>query len=82
MTNPVPLTIQAEERIYAALRLRAAREDVAVADVVNDLLRKALAAEIEEAAGVPPLASVIQEVMKTNGKGGKAPSTTAPQGGL
>ena len=74
MTTSMPLTIHAEEGVFAALRLRAAREGVAVADVANDLLRKALAAEIDEAAGVRPLASVIQEVMKTNGKGSKAPS--------
>lgn len=73
MTSVIPLTIHAEEGVSTALRLRAAREGAAVADVANDLLRKALAAEIEEAAGVPPLASVIQEVMKTNGKGSKAP---------
>jgi hypothetical protein len=54
------MTIDTEETIRQAVRLRAAKDGVAVSEVVNAILRKALAAEIEEASGVQPLAAVIQ----------------------
>jgi hypothetical protein len=57
----VPLTVLTEEVIVRALHLRAAKEGVRPAEAANALLRAALAAEIEEAAaGLPPLAEVIQ----------------------
>ena len=39
------------------------------AEVIHGILRKALAPEIEEAAGALPLAAVIQKVMQAGAKG-------------
>jgi hypothetical protein len=61
VTNLAPLTIVLEEAIARAVRLRAAKESISATEVVNELLRKALAAEIEEAAGLPALATMIQD---------------------
>ena len=60
MTSLIPLTIELEESVHRAIRLRAAKDGSSSADVINTLLRKGLAAEIQEAAGVPPLAAMIQ----------------------
>lgn len=68
MGNAVCLTIDTEEVVRQAIQLRAAKEGVSVADVINDILRKALAGEIQEVAGVPPLADVIQNVMNGQAK--------------
>ena len=57
----VPLTVLTEEVVVQALRLRAVKEGVRPEEVANALLRAALAAEIEEASGLPPLADVIQD---------------------
>jgi len=62
MARPLPLTIDIEETTCLAVRLRAAREGVSPSDVVNALLRQALAAEIAEASGLPPLAAVLQNL--------------------
>ena len=51
--------------------LRAAREGVSPSEVVNVILRTALAAEIGEAAGQPPMADVIQDVVNANQRAGK-----------
>jgi hypothetical protein len=61
MACQVPLTVLTEEAIVRALRLRAAKEGVRPEEAANALLRAALMAEIEEAAGLPPLADVIQD---------------------
>lgn len=61
MADRVPLTLDLDEIVQQALRLRAAREGMSVAEAANAILSKALVAEIEEAAGAPPLAAVIQE---------------------
>jgi hypothetical protein len=61
MAERVPLSIDIEEIVLQALRLRAAREGISVAETAGVILSKALVAEIEEAAGAPPLAAVIQE---------------------
>ncbi len=60
MSPAIPLTIELEEPVHQAVRLRAAKDGASPAALVNDILRKALAAEIEEAAGVPPLAALVQ----------------------
>jgi hypothetical protein len=61
MVCRVSLTFLTEEAIVRALRLRAAKEGVRPEEAASALLRAALAAEIEEAAGLPPLADVIQD---------------------
>jgi hypothetical protein len=58
----VELTIELDEPLYLALRLRAARERVNPAEVVNSILRKALPGELAVASGAPPLATVIRYV--------------------
>jgi hypothetical protein len=58
--NRIPLTVEIEDAIRLAILARAAKEGASPSDVVNAALRKALAAEIDEASGVPPLATVIQ----------------------
>jgi hypothetical protein len=58
--NLVPLTVELEDTVRLAILTRAAKEGVSPSDVVNSVLRKALAAEIDQASGVPPLAAVIQ----------------------
>jgi plasmid stability protein len=68
MSNSVPLTLDEADALSTAIRLRAAREGVSEEDVVLGILRKALAPEIEEASGTPPLAAVIQQVMQINSK--------------
>jgi plasmid stability protein len=68
MTTPFDLTI-ADDALGAAIRLRAAKEGVSPEDVVQGILRKALAPEIEEAAGALPLAAVIRQVMQASPKG-------------
>jgi plasmid stability protein len=60
MAERVTLTIDTEEDLHRALVLRAAREGGSVGDVVTRVLRQALTAELEELAGRPPLADIIQ----------------------
>jgi hypothetical protein len=68
MANATPVTVEAADMLGAAIRLRATKEGVSPEEVVNGILRKALAAEIEEAGGALPLAAVIQQVMHANTK--------------
>jgi hypothetical protein len=72
VANAIPVTFETEETIRTALQLRAAKEDASPSDVLNTILRKALAAEIEQVRGVPPLTDVIQNVVKATGKGDKS----------
>jgi plasmid stability protein len=58
------LAISSETPLGAALRLRASRESVSVEQVVLGILRKQLAAELDEVAGVLPLATLIQHVIQ------------------
>jgi hypothetical protein len=74
MTNQVRLIVQTEKVIGLALQLRAGKEGATIDGLVNDLLRKALATEIEEAQGLAPLADVIQEVVKNKGLGLRGPN--------
>jgi plasmid stability protein len=60
MSSQNPLVIDLDESIHRALQLRAAKDGLSPAEVVQTLLRKALGAEIEEVSGVPPLAAMIQ----------------------
>jgi hypothetical protein len=60
MSSPNPLVIDLDESVYRALQLRAAKDELSPAEAAQTLLRKALAAEIEEVSGVPPLAAMIQ----------------------
>lgn len=60
MPERVTLIIDTEDVLHRALGLRASREGGSVAAVVNGILRQALAAEIDEVSGTPPLAAVIQ----------------------
>jgi plasmid stability protein len=69
MSHAIPIAIDDADALGAAIRLRAARDGVSPEEVLHGILRKALAPEIEEATGTPPLAAVIQQVMQTNGKG-------------
>jgi plasmid stability protein len=64
MSESVLLTIVTAIDVAPALRLRAAKEGTSPGAVVNAILRQALAAEMEEAAGTPPLADVIRDVTK------------------
>ena len=50
-------------RLSVAIRLRAAKDGVSPEELVDGILRKVLAPEIEEASGELPLAAVIQKVM-------------------
>ena len=68
MSSPIPISIDGTDALAAAIRLRAAREGVSEEEVVQGILRKALAPEIEEATGALPLAAVIQKVMQATGK--------------
>ena len=68
MSDSVAISIAAPEALGAAIRLRAAREGVSPEEVVQGILRKALAPEIEEATGALPLATVIQKVMQASAK--------------
>jgi hypothetical protein len=60
--NGVELTIEMDESVYLALRLRAARERAEPSGIVNSILRAALPGELEVVAGSPPLANVIRYV--------------------
>jgi hypothetical protein len=60
MAGRVTLVIDTEDVLHRALGLRAGRGGGSVADIVNGILRQALAAEIDEVTGTPPLAAVIQ----------------------
>jgi len=64
MANLLHVTMDAESPLGAALRLRANREGLTVEQVVQGILRKVLAAELDEVAGVLPLAKVIQHVIQ------------------
>jgi hypothetical protein len=66
MANQIPFTINTEEAILQAVRLRATRDGVTLSEAANAILRKALAVEIQEVTGVQPLAAAITVVM--NGK--------------
>jgi plasmid stability protein len=68
MAGRVQIVIDTDEAVEQALRLRAAREGGSTAEAAAAILRRALAAEIQEVSGAPPLAAVIQEVMKAGGK--------------
>ena len=60
MAERVTLVVDTDDVLHRALGLRAARDGGSVAEVVNAILRQALAAEIDEVTGTPPLAAVIQ----------------------
>jgi plasmid stability protein len=60
MADRVTLVIDTEDVLHRALGLRAARGGGSVGEIVNGILRQALAAEIDEVTGTPPLAAVIQ----------------------
>jgi plasmid stability protein len=62
------LFLQLDETVHSALLRRAGREQATAEDVVAMILRRALAAEIEEAAGVPSLADLIQGVVRHTGR--------------
>jgi hypothetical protein len=64
MANSVPFTIELDQTLHSALLRRAAKQKTGAGDVVDAVLRRALTAEIEEAAGLPPLATVIQNVVR------------------
>jgi hypothetical protein len=49
-----------DKTLYLALRLRAASEERPWQEIGTELLRQALAPEIDEVSGVPPLAAMIQ----------------------
>ena len=68
MSHQAAITIDGADALSAAIRLRAAKEGVSPEDVIHGILRKALAAEIEEAAGPLPLTAVIQKVMQAGAK--------------
>ena len=52
--------IDTEEAICLAVQLRAGKQKTSSSDVINSILRKALAAELAEVSGLPPLLAVIQ----------------------
>lgn len=64
MANSVPLTIELDQDLHSALLRRAAKERTGAGEIVDAALRRALTAEIDEAAGLPPLAAVIQSVVR------------------
>jgi plasmid stability protein len=61
MARQIPFTLRTEATVLSALRLRAAQEGRSPEEVAGDLLRRALAVEIEEASGATPLAEIIQQ---------------------
>jgi len=60
MEGLVALTLTLEDSLHAAVRRRAAKEGASPSDVVGAILQKALAAELDELRGLPPLADLIQ----------------------
>jgi plasmid stability protein len=79
MENPVALVIETDGVLHQALLLRAAKEGNSLSDVVNGILRQALAAEVDEATGTPPLAEVIQAHHKRQLRGASTlPPRAAP----
>jgi plasmid stability protein len=68
MAHDTPITIDGADALGAAIRLRAAKEGVSPEEVVQGILRKALAPEIEEASGALPLTAVIQKVMQARAR--------------
>jgi plasmid stability protein len=68
MSNETPITIDGADALGEAIRLRAAKDGVSPEEVVQGILRKALAPEIEEASGALPLTAVIQKVMQTHAR--------------
>jgi plasmid stability protein len=68
MSNAIPITIDGADALGTAIRLRAAKEGVSPEEVVQGILRKALAPEIEEASGALPLTAVIQKVVQASAK--------------
>ena len=80
MARFVPLTVDVEEALCLAIQVRAAKCGVSPPDVVNAILRQALAAEIAEGSGVAPLAAVLQSLhdrcrsQRTNGSHRPVPS--------
>ena len=67
MSIDSPTPIDDPDPLCAAIRLRAARDGVSPEAVVDGILRRALAPEIEEVSGALPLAAVIQQVMHAGG---------------
>src|SRR5947209_3880498 len=69
MSSPTPISIEAGDALAAAIRLRAVKDGISPEEVVDGILRKALAPELAEASGEMTLAAVIQKVMHANPKG-------------
>lgn len=63
MTSPTSLLFDIDETLRLAIRMRASKEGQSEIEVVNGILRKALAAEVAEATGAVPLTVVIQNVV-------------------
>ena len=80
MGNPIALVIETDEVLHRALQLRAAKEGNSLSDVVNGVLRQALAAEVDEATGTPPLAEMIQAHHTRELRGGPAHPPPASPG--
>jgi plasmid stability protein len=68
------------ETVLTALRLRAARQGVAPADVAQALLQQALSAEIRELSGAPPLAAVIGHLVAAGSRKKHRPASLADAG--
>jgi plasmid stability protein len=68
MSSSIPISLDGTDALGVAIRLRAAKDGVSPEEVVQSILRKALAPELEEASGTLPLTAVIQKVMQSNGK--------------
>ena len=64
MAKTVRWTVELDESLLRALELRAGREGGSLADVVDSLFRRALAAEMDEVSGAVPLAAMIQTVIR------------------
>jgi hypothetical protein len=60
MDGLVALTLTLEESLHAAVQRRAAKEGASPSAVVGAILQQALAAELDELRGLPPLADLIQ----------------------
>jgi hypothetical protein len=75
MSGLLQRAVDTDEILEQAVLLRSSREGVSPSELVTGIVRKALAAEIDELSGALPLAELIRKVVRAQGRAGKSSGT-------
>ncbi len=79
MAKTVEWAVATDENVLRAVELRARREGGTASEVVEALLRQALAPEMDELAGAVPLAALLQTVIRRHDRAAHSTAGPAPR---